>query len=67
VHVDAGRIRVDLYDTSDHTAGSFELFAGDTILFVRGGHSLQILEDTRVVEVKQGPYEGPASDKRMLG
>jgi hypothetical protein len=67
VHVDAGRIRVDLYDTGDLPVGTFDLFTGDTILFVQGGHSLQIMEDSRIVEVKQGPYEGLASDKRMLG
>jgi hypothetical protein len=67
VHVDTGRIRVDLYDTADLLAGTADLFTGDTILFVQGGHSLQIMEDSRIIEVKQGPYEGLASDKRMLG
>ena len=67
MHVDAGRIRVDLYDTGDLIAGTADLFTGDTILFVQGGHSLHIMEDSRIIEVKQGPYEGLASDKRMLG
>lgn len=66
VHVDAGRIRVDLYDTSDHLAGTSDLSTGDTILFIRGGHGIRMLQETRIIEVKQGPYSGVADDKRYL-
>jgi hypothetical protein len=66
VHVDAGRIQVDFYDTGDHPAGTSDLSTGDTILFIRGGHGIRMLEETRIIEVKQGPYSGEADDKRYL-
>jgi hypothetical protein len=66
LHIDAGKVRVSLYGGSDLLAGTVDLSTGDTILFVQGGHSLQISEESRIIEVKQGPYESLASDKRML-
>ena len=31
---------------------------GDIILLVNGGHSFKMLEDTVLLEIKQGPYSG---------
>lgn len=56
--VKSGRIRVDLYDDDGHLLAERLLSAGDTILFVSGGHGLEIIQDARIVEVKQGPYAG---------
>ena len=36
---------------------------GDTVVLLRGGHALMIMDRTRIVEVKQGPYMGPQKDK----
>jgi len=66
LHIDTGRVRVDLFDRGDRPAGTAALSAGDTILFVQGGHALEAGEESRIIEVKQGPYESLASDKRML-
>ena len=42
-----------------------ELRAGDFILSVTGGHSFEVLEDVRLIEVKQGPYPGDSYAKRF--
>lgn len=66
LHIDSGRVTIDLYDGSRRLSGSVVLAAGDTILLVSGGHGLRFLEETRIVEVKQGPYAGRDLDKREI-
>ena len=39
------------------------LNAGDSILFVGGGHGVDIPSGCRILEVKQGPYPGDAQAK----
>ena len=66
VHVDHGRVSVDLFDQSGNRAKTLELSSGDTIFFVAGGHGIRVLEDTRIIEVKQGPYSGKVHDKKFI-
>ena len=66
VHVDHGRVSVDLFDQSGNREMTLELSSGDTILFVAGGHGIRVLEDTRIIEVKQGPYSGKVHDKKFI-
>lgn len=54
----AGRIKIDLYDSKNKLARSVILESGDSILFASGGHAIEILEDAKILEVKQGPYIG---------
>lgn len=54
----AGRIKVDLFDANNIHVQSVILEPGDSILFVLGGHAVEILEDAKILEVKQGPYIG---------
>ncbi len=53
-----GRVRVNLYSDDKMFVGDRVLQSGDTILLVSGGHGFNFLEDTEIVEVKQGPYLG---------
>ena len=39
---------------------------GDTIILLADGHGFNILEDTKMIEVKQGPYLSQAEDNEML-
>jgi mannose-6-phosphate isomerase-like protein (cupin superfamily) len=58
----SGRLRVDFY-RDDHTyLESRVLGAGDIILLSEGGHGFKCLEETEMIEIKQGPYAG-ANDK----
>jgi hypothetical protein len=66
VHIESGRTRVNLYDLDGKKFKLVELSDDDTILFVDGGHGFEMLEDTRIIEVKQGPYFGKDEDKRMI-
>ena len=42
-----------------------ELKTGDVMLMVGGGHGFRMLEDTVLLEVKQGPYTG-ITEKRLF-
>ncbi len=54
----AGRLKIDLYDSKNRLARTVILEPGDSILFASGGHAVEILEDSKIIEVKQGPYIG---------
>jgi len=53
-----GRMRVDFYDRGRRHRASEELGPGDIVMLCSGGHGFQFLEDTVLVEIKQGPYAG---------
>jgi len=53
-----GRLRADLFDKSQKKICSRELSAGDVILLAGGGHGFTFLEESEIIEVKQGPYSG---------
>lgn len=63
LHVLSGRIEVTLYDQEKKHIKTVELKKGDTILLASGGHGLKFSEDTKILEVKQGPYSGVDGDK----
>jgi hypothetical protein len=56
--IKAGKLRVDLYSENKTYFESRILYAGDIILLASGGHGFEVLEDVRMVEIKQGPYAG---------
>ena len=60
----SGTCEVTLLDL-DSDPIRIELTRGDVILLASGGHSIKMLEDTEILEVKQGPYLGP-NDKTFL-
>ncbi len=60
-----GRIRVDLYGDSQNVSESLILFEGDTILLASGGHGIEILDASEILEIKQGPYLG-LGDKKVI-
>lgn len=53
-----GCARVDFYDTDQNYMESTIIRTGDVILLAAGGHGLQMLEESEIIEVKQGPYLG---------
>jgi hypothetical protein len=60
-----GLCKVTLYDSKLEVTNEIILSGGDTILLASGGHQIEMLEDTEILEVKQGPYAG-AHDKTHL-
>jgi hypothetical protein len=63
--IKSGRLRVDFYCENGKYVESRILSAGDVILLAAGGHGFEMLEDTEMIEVKQGPYAGD-EDKTVL-
>jgi hypothetical protein len=54
--VKSGRCELDVYDDQRALVATRELSTGDVMLMVGGGHGFRMLEDTILLEVKQGPY-----------
>ncbi len=60
-----GRIKVTLYTSLRKRLQSVELATGDLILLCGGGHAFEMLEETDMIEVKQGPYAGENDKTRF--
>ena len=56
--IKAGRVKINFYDEHKRYLESRELKTGDVLLLVSGGHDFEMLEETEMIEVKQGPYAG---------
>jgi hypothetical protein len=54
-----GRCEMDVYDDQQELVCTRELATGDIMVMVGGGHGFRMVEDTVLLEVKQGPYYGP--------
>ena len=53
-----GKLKIDFYDRDRNYVDTRILENGDTILLASGGHGFEMLEQTEIIEVKQGPYTG---------
>jgi hypothetical protein len=62
-----GKIRTDFYTDNRKYICSKILESGDIILLATGGHGFEILEDTEMFEIKQGPYAGENDKTRFEG
>lgn len=60
-----GKVRVDFYNNEQVYVESRTLETGDTILLATGGHGFEMLEETEMIEVKQGPYTGEEDKTRF--
>lgn len=60
-----GKLRCDFYTDDKEYIKSIILTDGDVLLLVSGGHGFVCLEETEMVEVKQGPYVGDADKTRF--
>jgi hypothetical protein len=63
-YVIKGKIRIGLYK-DDEKVRECIVNSGDTVLLV-SGHSIEFLEHTKMIEVKQGPYRGVEMEKRFI-
>ena len=52
-----GLLRVDFYNLFKKYLFSKIIKKNDIIMLVHGGHGFKILEDTEMLEIKQGPYD----------
>ncbi len=72
--IKGGKVRVDFYDDEQNYLKSKILYKGDVILLAYGGHGFSMLEESEMIEVKQGPYAGendkirfePIEDEKVI-
>ncbi len=63
--IKSGKVRVDYYDDEKNYLESRILNQGDVVLLAYGGHGFEMLEDSEIIEVKQGPYAGEMDKVRF--
>lgn len=63
--IKTGKVRIDFYDQDKIYLESKNLLSGDIILLAFGGHSIEVLEEAEIIEVKQGPYAGDSDKNRF--
>jgi len=63
--VQRGRCEVDVFGPERQLVTTCELRMGDMLIAVAGGHGFRVLEDTVLLEIKQGPYPGGAEKERF--
>ncbi|HVH31695.1 MAG TPA: hypothetical protein VNA31_08560 [bacterium] len=61
-----GRVEVTFFDDTRVVLAKRELGQGDCVMLITGGHGFRVLEDCKMIEVKQGPYVGTNFDKFRL-
>ena len=52
-----GRVRIDLYGPDKKFFKYVYLKAGELFIALAGGHGFHIMEDTEMVELKNGPFK----------
>ena len=63
--VQQGRCEVEIYSEERDLVATHELRQGDILVMAAGGHGFRMLEDTVLLEIKQGPYPGVAEKERF--
>jgi cupin fold WbuC family metalloprotein len=58
-----GKVRVDLYGSEKKVVKRVIVKQGEAFITISGGHSIHFLEDTEIIETKNGPF---ASDRISL-
>ena len=58
-----GELRVEIFDYELDLVETVNVFQHDTIALFGGGHGIEVKQDTKFIEVKQGPYD-PETDKK---
>lgn len=51
-----GKIKIDLYTPDKKICKRLYLSVGEVIILINGGHSVRLLQDSEIIEVKNGPF-----------
>ena len=65
LYIKSGKVRVDYYNDEKKYLESRILNLGDVVLFSGGGHGFTMVENSEIIEVKQGPYSGDQDKTRF--
>lgn len=63
--VKKGRCIIDVYNDDRMLVASRELTMGDVVILINGGHGFRMIEDTVLLEVKQGPHVSQDEKERF--
>ena len=58
-----GQLKMDFFTDEGKKFDSVILNTGDSVLTMKGGHSITFLEESSILEIKQGPY---AENKKVF-
>ncbi len=66
-YVVSGKVKINLFDEreNDQLIDSVIINTGDSIV-LNCAHGFEFLEDSKLVELKQGPYRGKEKEKRFF-
>jgi hypothetical protein len=56
LHVKSGKIKINLFANDQAFIQELIATKGDTILLATGGHAIEMMEESELIEIKQGPY-----------
>ena len=62
-----GEMKVYFYSNKSHQPiTTANIISGDILVLLNCGHGFKIIKPTKLIEVKQGPYEGQNKDKSFI-
>ncbi len=64
LYIEKGKVKITFYDDGRKPLENRVLGQGDMTLLIKGGHGFEFLEETEMIEIKQGPYD-PKSTERL--
>ncbi len=62
----SGKVKVCFYKDNNDCFTETVLNSGDVILLAAGGHGFEMLEQSEIIEIKQGPYSENTDKIRFL-
>jgi mannose-6-phosphate isomerase-like protein (cupin superfamily) len=60
-----GRCEIEIFSEQREWLATRQVARGDVIVILAGGHGFRMLEDTVLLEIKQGPYTGMDEKERF--
>lgn len=62
----SGKMEVSFFDEAGEHFHTETVGPSEALFHIRGGHGFRFFEETRLIEIKSGPYQGRENDKVML-
>lgn len=66
LYVESGKMRVDFFSETGEKINEEILSQGDLIVLLECGHGFEMLEDSKLIYAKQGPYVSKDIDKKII-
>jgi len=66
LYIEKGKMKVTFFTENGEKICDEILMVGDLVILMRKGHGMEMLEDSKIIYVKQGPYVDKKIDKRIF-